>query len=94
MKACKEFEARISALIDDELSPEERAAVLEHIADCPACKAYWEDLLTIGDILRVEIFKGIPSRVADGENELGAAENAAIRKLCAAYSAIIYNEPF
>ncbi len=54
MKACKEFEARISALIDDELSPEERAAVLEHIADCPACKAYWEDLLTIGDILRAE----------------------------------------
>lgn len=54
MKACKEFEARISALIDDELSPEERLAVMEHLADCPACKAYWEDLLTIGDILRAE----------------------------------------
>ena len=54
MKACKEYEARISALIDDELSPEERLAVMEHLAGCPGCKAYWEDLLAMGDLLRAE----------------------------------------
>ena len=54
MFVCKEYEARISALIDDELPPGERAEVLEHIAQCPACKAHWEDCLTMRDALREE----------------------------------------
>ena len=49
---CKEYEARINALIDDELNATERIEVLEHIAQCPACKAYWEDLLSMRDVLR------------------------------------------
>ena len=52
MMMCKEYEARINALIDDELDASERIEVLEHIAQCPACKAYWEDLLSMRDMLR------------------------------------------
>ena len=52
MMMCKEYEARINALIDDELNVSERIEVLEHIAQCPACKAYWEDLLSMRDMLR------------------------------------------
>ena len=51
---CKEFEARISALIDDELSADARIEVLEHIAQCPACKAHWEACLAMRDALREE----------------------------------------
>ena len=54
MKACKEFETRISALIDDELPAAERPEVMAHLAECPACKAYWEELLAVGEILREE----------------------------------------
>lgn len=63
MIVCKEYEARISALIDDELSARERIEVLEHIAQCPACKAYWEDLLSIRDALRAQ--EGVPAGFAD-----------------------------
>lgn len=63
MIVCKEYEARISALIDDELSAHERIEVLEHIAQCPACKAYWEDLLSIRDALRAQ--EVVPAGFAD-----------------------------
>lgn len=55
MIVCKEYEARISALIDDELTAEERIEVLEHIALCPACKAHWEACLAMRDALREEV---------------------------------------
>ena len=54
MIVCKEYEARISALIDDVLTIDERIEVLEHLDNCPACRAYWEDLLSLRDLLRTE----------------------------------------
>lgn len=54
MVVCKEYESRIGALMDDELTAEERIAVLEHLAQCPACQAYWEDLLSVRDALRTQ----------------------------------------
>ena len=64
MVVCKEYEARISALIDDELGARERIEVLEHIAQCPACKAYWEDLLSVRDALRAPE-QTVPAGFAD-----------------------------
>ena len=54
MIVCKEYEARISALIDDALTTDERIEVLAHLDNCPACRAYWEDLLSLRDLLRAE----------------------------------------
>ena len=54
MVVCKEYEARISALIDDELTIDERIEVLEHLDRCPACRSYWEDLLAMRDVLRTQ----------------------------------------
>ncbi|MBR3704411.1 MAG: zf-HC2 domain-containing protein [Oscillospiraceae bacterium] len=54
MSVCKEYEARISALIDDELTNEERIEVLKHLDACPDCKAYWDDLLAMRNILRAQ----------------------------------------
>ena len=64
MVVCKEYEARISALIDNELNAQERIEVLEHIAQCPACKAYWEDLISIRDALRAQEW-GVPAGFAN-----------------------------
>lgn len=64
MLVCKQYEARIGALIDDELTAAERVDVLEHLAVCPACKAYWEELLLIRDALR-ESDQTAPAGFAD-----------------------------
>ena len=54
MLVCEQYKERISALIDDELPAAERVEVLEHLAGCETCKAYWEQLLLIRDALREE----------------------------------------
>ena len=64
MPMCENYMERIGALIDDELSAEQRLEVMEHIAHCPACKAYWEELLLIRDALR-EPVQSAPAGFAD-----------------------------
>ena len=51
MGACEEFEERISAFIDGQLPPEEREALMEHMADCLDCQAYFDDQIAIQDAL-------------------------------------------
>ncbi|MBR3704550.1 MAG: zf-HC2 domain-containing protein [Oscillospiraceae bacterium] len=64
MSVCKEYEARISALIDDELTLDERTAVLKHLDTCPDCKAYRDDLLAMRDVLRAQE-AGVPAGFHD-----------------------------
>ena len=52
MLVCEQYETRISALIDDELTSEDRTDVLKHLSQCPACRAYWEQLLLVRDAIR------------------------------------------
>lgn len=47
MKTCKEFAALLDAFVDGELSPEEAAAVQEHLHTCSACQSYVDDALAI-----------------------------------------------
>jgi len=35
---CEEFKARISAYVDDELEPDQRKRLEEHLANCPSCR--------------------------------------------------------
>ena len=42
---CKKVHTRLSAFIDGELSPEDRTAVAEHLAECFSC-ADEKDLLS------------------------------------------------
>lgn len=51
MKSCGEYEALISAFLDGELSEAERAETAEHLASCPACQRYFDDLVAIHDAL-------------------------------------------
>lgn len=51
MKTCEEYEALISAFLDGELSGEERAETAAHLAACPVCQQYFDDLVAIHDAL-------------------------------------------
>lgn len=51
MRTCEEYEALISAFIDGALDEESRAELMEHMAGCPACQAYFDDQIAIHDAL-------------------------------------------
>jgi len=51
MKSCKRYRQQLSELADGVLGEEDRAALQAHLADCPACRAYYEDLLAIHGVL-------------------------------------------
>lgn len=54
---------RIDALCRDELSPEDRAAVLTHMNDCPACRAYYEAMAALEG--NESVPEGFSARVMD-----------------------------
>lgn len=51
MRSCEEYEALISAFIDGALAEEDRGALMEHMASCPACQQYFDDQIAIHDAL-------------------------------------------
>ena len=51
MRTCEEYEALISAFIDGALDEENRAELMAHMAQCPACQAYFDDQIAIHDAL-------------------------------------------
>lgn len=51
MRTCEEYEALISAFIDGALDDDSRAELMAHMAQCPACQAYFDDQIAIHDAL-------------------------------------------
>ncbi len=47
MSGCESYETLISALLDGALEESERRELEDHLASCPACRAYLEDLKAI-----------------------------------------------
>lgn len=45
------MDIKISRFIDDDLNPKEKEEVLEHINSCQECKEYYENLLTIKNLI-------------------------------------------
>ncbi len=52
--SCEKYEPMISAFLDGELSEEERVDVAAHLAACPGCQRYFDDLVAIHDALEQE----------------------------------------
>lgn len=48
---CSEVQILISAMLDDELSEQDRALVMEHIASCPECRNVYEAFSSLSDSL-------------------------------------------
>ena len=51
MRTCEEYEALISAFIDGALDDDSRGELMVHMAQCPACQAYFDDQIAIHDAL-------------------------------------------
>ncbi|MHC4066208.1 MAG: anti-sigma factor family protein [Planctomycetota bacterium] len=65
---CAEVLSEVSAYYDGELEAAQCDVVASHLADCPKCRAYLEDLTRIGGLLRAdrghEIPDGMWARIA------------------------------
>jgi ferric-dicitrate binding protein FerR (iron transport regulator) len=48
---CESLPLLMNATLDDELSPEERAEMQQHLKECPACQAHWAQLQGLHDQL-------------------------------------------
>lgn len=55
MTSCEKIQEMISAMLDGELSVEERSAVEEHIALCPECAAMYADFSALSICLKEEL---------------------------------------
>ena len=51
MRMCTEYEDMISAFIDGALTEGDRAALMEHMASCPACQEYFDQQIALHDAL-------------------------------------------
>jgi anti-sigma factor RsiW len=49
LRPCEEYEDLISAFIDGVLPEADRERLMEHMASCPACQAYFDDQVAIHD---------------------------------------------
>lgn len=50
-QGCARWRLDLGAHVVGALDAEEREAMTRHLADCPACRAEYEDLLPVGDWL-------------------------------------------
>ena len=62
---CETIQEKISAFIDGELCDNDRLALMAHLADCPQCKAYFEDQLAIHEAM-AELEEAAPAGFAQG----------------------------
>ncbi len=85
MKICAEYEALISDYLDGELSAEDRAEVAAHLASCPACQQYFDDLVAMHDafdqIGEVPVPEGFAERLMARVHETPQAEESAEKKV-------------
>ena len=82
MKTCEEYEALISDFLDGELSAADQSEVAEHLASCPACQKYFDDLVAMHDafdqIEDVPVPEGFAEQVMARVRETPQAETKKI----------------
>lgn len=60
--SCKQYTTLISREIDNELSPEKRAKLKDHLAGCHECRTLWEEFKTIRNVARECQLEKAPSQ--------------------------------
>lgn len=81
MRSCTEYEALISAFIDDALAEEERGALMEHMAVCPRCQAYFNDQIAIHDAIHPMEETAAPADFTSQVMEQIHSEKSAAKKV-------------
>jgi anti-sigma factor (TIGR02949 family) len=52
IKSCADLDERLTPFVDDEATPDERAAVGAHLGKCPPCRKHADDERTARDLVR------------------------------------------
>jgi hypothetical protein len=83
--SCKDLEHKLSAYLEDALSPQEKCLVEEHLASCPQCSKAIEDLKKTGKLVReieeVEPPPWFTQKIMSRVREEAKPETGIIRKL-------------
>ena len=66
MKYCEEYAALLDAFYDGECTPAEAEQVRLHLAECPGCRAYLDELAIISAGFPGEEDVEVPEGFADG----------------------------
>ncbi len=99
---CKEICELLSAYLDGEVTPEEKAYIEAHLHDCPQCRAELEALSAIQKDLRnalksmadeatpsPQVWNKIRVRLATGKSRRGFWTNFTLRRVATAATAIV-----
>ena len=74
--SCEYVQERISPLLDHQVAPEERGAVLAHIESCRTCSAHYESMLSLRAALRSVNAPQVPERLSQKLRVMASHERA------------------
>jgi len=74
--SCEYVQERISPLLDHQVAPEERGAVLAHIECCRTCNAHYESMVSLRGALRSVNAPPVPERLNQKLRVLASHEHA------------------
>lgn len=87
MKNCEYWQQQASRYLDGDLSPEEEAALWEHIAGCPDCAQAFEDLSQTVSVLRaqavrppVDLSRLVMARIRTGQTDPASFQRREAKK--------------
>ncbi|MCC8356549.1 MAG: zf-HC2 domain-containing protein [Oscillospiraceae bacterium] len=75
MSACERWQELMSQMLDDEITPEDAAALRSHMRTCQSCQAMWNLLFTVSHTIQQDIAQP-PTELSQGVMARVRAENA------------------
>ncbi|MCD8017707.1 MAG: zf-HC2 domain-containing protein [Oscillospiraceae bacterium] len=93
MAECEKYMEIISAMLDGEASADETREAMEHIAVCPECRAFYEDMLALSaEMSAAEPLAGMHESIMDAVRA-NAEDNRSVRQIAAEGAAMAKRSP-
>ncbi|MCD8099225.1 MAG: zf-HC2 domain-containing protein [Oscillospiraceae bacterium] len=93
MAECEKYMEIISAMLDGEAAADETREAMEHIAVCPECRAFYEDMLALSaEMPAAEPPAGMHESIMDAVRA-NAEDNRSVRQIAAEGAAMAKRSP-
>ncbi|MCC8047809.1 MAG: zf-HC2 domain-containing protein [Oscillospiraceae bacterium] len=93
MAECEKYMEIISAMLDGEAAANETREAMEHIAACPECREFYEDMLALSaEMPAAEPPAGMHESIMDAVRA-GAEDNRSVRQIAAEGAAMAKRSP-
>ncbi len=94
MAECEKYMEIISAMLDGEAAADETREAMEHIAVCPECRAFYEDMLALSaEMPAAEPPAGMHESIMDAVRAASAEDNRSVRQIAAEGAAMAKRSP-